>query len=233
MSPSNVSSPPDYLFQLWSLHLHGSPNKFSSLIAALIRISILYEGNLNNNQHFLILRKLIAIIDTPNVNISIKLEVLQYLRHITTKYFTVEHQNDILSYIRQLFNRSFTDSNPIVKSAAFAVYAGAMNDIKHENIHPDHITDDQNVKIELMDFMKKQGKSIERWNDSIPTRRTMPSNDCDVNGLEPSERIRMREIVKRIQIDAKELMELNGKVKLTEEMSKDIASICLELASVK
>lgn len=242
MSQSN-NPVPDYLIELWNLNFSNQPNKYSPLIISLIRIAILYQHKLNNSQHCQILQKLSAIAGSPNVTFLVKLETLNYLRHIAIKYFTVEYQNDILKSIRQLFNKSLIDSDPIVKKAAFIIYARVILEAQHEDIQPDHITGDENVKMELLNFMNKHRTLTKSRDEQIIFLRELsttslrhecveakiPDDQSQENG---SSEIRVKEIIDRMQSDTKELIELNQKNRLAEEFCKIIEGIRQELALI-
>lgn len=243
--PHTITTVPEYLIELWKLNFNHQPNKYSSLIIPLIRISIAYHRKLNNSQHSLILQKLTAIAGSTNVTTFLKLEILNYLRHIAGKHFTVEYQNDILKSIRQLFNKSFIDPDPIVKKTSFTYYARVVMEAQHENILLDNVTDDESVKMELFDFIKKK-KILMKSRDeqrtflkelSSPSMRhecapVVPSDDDNLQKENLNE-IRMKEIIDRIKGDMKELMELNQKQKLTAEICENIASIRRDLDSIK
>lgn len=244
MSQTNTPVP-DYLIELWNLNLDHQPNIYSPLIIPLLRSSIVFQRQLSNRQHFQILRKLTDIAGSPNVTIFLKLEILKYLRHIAIKYFTVEYQNDILKSIRQLFHKSFTDSDVIVKRTAFIVYARVIIEAQHD-ILPDSIAGDESMKMELFNFIKKtknEAKSRaeqikflhELSSYSIRHERAAPttvSSAEDDDHLQVNE-VRMGEIISRMQSDTKELMELNRKHELTKEFCANIASIRQELSLLK
>lgn len=246
MSQANAPVP-DNLIELWALNFNCHPNQFSPLIISLIRISIAYQQWLNNGQHLQILRKLTSIAGTPNVSIFLKLEILIYLGHVAVKYFTVECQNDILESIRLLFNKSFIDSDPIVKKAAFIVYRRVIAEAKHEDIFLEHITDDEIVKMELFNFMKKH-KTLTKSRDeeieflhelsthSIRHHYGSPklySTEADSLPENDSKQLEMRQIIGRIQSETRKLLDLNKNQQLTDEFCKNISSIRQELASLK
>lgn len=244
-----MTNVPDYLVEFWNLNLDHRPNEYAPLIIPLIRITIQYQQGLNSSQHYQILRKLATIVSSPNVTVFVRLEVVHYIRHVAIKYFTVEYQNECLKLIRQIFNKSFVDSDPIVKKTAFLSYAKVMGRLQHENIHPDHITDDPNVKIELVGFINKQTNLTTTRDEQMKflhelnshhfqqnfAGRTMVSSNIMVSSDEndSNEIKRMGEIIKQLRSDTKELTELNRKINLSEEFCKDIASIRQELALLK
>lgn len=252
MSQANTTVP-DYLFELWNLNFNHQPNKFSPLIIPLIRISIAYQRQLNNSQHFQILQKLTSIAAAPNVSVLLKLEMLNYLRHIAVKYFTVEYQKDILKSIRLLFNKSFIDADLIVKKTAFNVYVRVKDDVQHEDILPDNITDDETVRMEILNFMNKRRTTANRRDEEVKFSQELSlhsirhvcagskfhstdadddNNDDRLQEHEANES-EMREIIARMQNDTKKLMECNQKHRLTEEFCKNIACIREELGSLK
>lgn len=246
MSQSN-SPVPDYLIELWSLNLNHQPNKYSPLIVALIRISLAYRQKLNNSQHCQILQTLTTIAGSAKVTIVVKLEILNYLLHIAVKYFTVECQSDILKSIRQLFNKSLIDSDPIVKKAAFITYARVIIEAKHEVIQPDQIIDDENVKMELLNFMQNH-KTLTKSHDeqmlflqelsTLSLRRhecVAPERSSTDDRLQEndSNEVRVKAIIDRMRSDTKELMELSRKHRLTEEFCKNIECIRQDLALIQ
>lgn len=241
---------PDYVFELWNLNFNHQPNKFAPLIIPLIRISIAYQRQLNNSQHFHILQKLTSIAAAPNVDVLLKLEMLNYLRHIAVKYFTVEHQNDILKSIRLLFNQSFIDADPIVKKAAYIVYVRVIVDVQHEDILPDYITDDETVKREILNFMNKRKIAAKSRGDEMKfshelslhsIRHVCAGSKFHSTDADDDDRLQeheaneseMKAIIVRMQSDTNKLTEWNRKHRLTEEFCKNIAWIREELASLK
>lgn len=243
MPQSDTTTVPDYLIELWNLNLNHRPNTYSPLIIPLIRISIAYQRILNNGQHIQILRKLISIVGTPKLTVSIKLEVVQYLRHVAVKYFTVEYQNEILKSIRQLFQKNlFIDPDPIVRNAAFIAYAGVMGAVQHDVIQPDHITDDTNVRKqkrstvsrdEQMKFLQELCTHSIQHECTDDKTSSLPTNDGSLDGRNAANEVLMKEIIDRMRRDARELMELNQVIRLKDTFCKDISSIQQDLASLK
>ncbi|XP_037040457.1 uncharacterized protein LOC119077371 isoform X2 [Bradysia coprophila] len=244
---SKAISVPTYLLELWNLNLIHRPKTYSPLIVTLIRISMAYQRCLNNSQHLQILRKLSAIVNSSSVTIFLQLEVLHYLRHVAINYFSVEHQRDILQLIRQLFNKGFADPDPIVRKAAFIAYVRVFSEANNEDFQLDNVTGDENVKMELFDFMQSRGTNSKRCRAELQIKflRELGScsiqHDCNVgvttsqpnNGSGSdcnSDDIRTKEIIDRMADDAKELIALNRRIRLTDDFCKRIASIRQELA---
>lgn len=247
MSETTETTVPDYLIKLWKLDFNQQTNKYSPLIIPLIRISVVYKKALNNMQHFHILQTLTGIAYTPNLKFVLKYEILKYLRHIAIKYFTIEYQNDILKSIRQLFNKSFVDSDPMVRQVAFTVYGQVIVEAQHDNLTPDDITDDESLKIELSNFIVKPNTSTKTLHEQMEYLSKLSTysskHEClgpqlsasDDDGFESSHSIdiRIKEIIDRMQSDTKELIELNRNNKLKKEFRENIENIRQELMFVK
>lgn len=218
------------------------------MIIRLIRISIAYKYNLNNHQHFHILQTINTIARTDDLKIVLKLEILNYLRHVGIKYFTVEYQNEILKSIRQLFKRYFIDLDPIVKQVAFSIYAQVMAQAQHDAITIDDITDDESLKTELYNFiemkttlskadeqMKFTSELSSYWSKHECPGTKVSVNDDDDNGFQRNhlKEIQGKEIIDRIQSDTKLLMALNENYKFRKEFYENIANIIEQLALIK
>lgn len=240
---------PEYLIKLWKLNFIPQPNKYSSLIITLIRNSISFERNLTNHQSYQILQALIAITDTPNLSSVLKLEILNYTGHISIKYFTIEYQNEIINSICQLFNRSLNDSDPIIKQIAFDAFARVAISVQHDAIVPGCINDNVSLKVELSDFIKKNG-CVVKFPDQRQTflehlRSYSFQHKCDGTMVEPqlsnhddrnlndNRNKNIPEIIKRMHSDANDLIELNKIHKLTKAYRDDILKITDQLVLLK
>lgn len=246
MSQATETAVPDFLIKLWKLNFNQHTNKYSPLVISLIRITIVYRQTLKNSQHFQILRSLIEITSSPNLQVSVKLEILNYLSHMATRHFTVEYQNDILRSIRQLFNRHFIDSDPVVRGAAFTIYAQVMCQAQHEDITLDQLTDNEALKMELFNFIERN-KTMNKTQDErikfiselssyssqhkcVELKLSVNDEGCREND---TVMIRMKELIDRMQNDTKELIKLNQTKKLTNELSINIANVRKKLALIK
>lgn len=173
--------------------------------------------------------------------------MLNYLRHIAIKYFTLEYQNDILKLIRQLFNKHFVDPDPIVKEVAFTIYGQVISDAQHENLTADDITDDESLKMELYNFITRNNTSTRTVHEQMEFLAQLSMYSSQHECVEPEissshdegfhsneiMNVRIKEIIDRMKSDTKELIALHRDNKLTKEFCENIRSVREELLLIQ